>query len=147
MAPSSYQETSKRTIAGSSCQRTESARDARELKETRKPVRAARATCLGKPGKPILYSPPRHPTPSDEKQPPFSGRFPFSSEGYLTLVGKILCRTYESLRSATRVLGVHLLTSMSLSMSTTYFPSGFTFTKTYKRVQTRNRQSGVRWRL
>ena len=47
-----------------------------------------------------------------------------------TFVGSILCSVYESDFNATLVLGVHLLISISLSRSTTYFPSGFTLTST-----------------
>mmetsp|Transcript_166740 Transcript_166740/g.405240 ORF Transcript_166740/g.405240 Transcript_166740/m.405240 type:complete len:273 (-) Transcript_166740:299-1117(-) len=47
-----------------------------------------------------------------------------------TLVGRILCSAYESLRSATRVPATHLAMSISFSTSTTYLPSGPVFTST-----------------
>jgi len=47
-----------------------------------------------------------------------------------TLVGSTLCSVYESLRSATRVLGVSSAMSTLASTSTTYLPSGPTLTST-----------------
>mmetsp|Transcript_2884 Transcript_2884/g.6797 ORF Transcript_2884/g.6797 Transcript_2884/m.6797 type:complete len:348 (+) Transcript_2884:152-1195(+) len=48
-----------------------------------------------------------------------------------TLLGRILCSTYESARSATRVFGVTSLIAIFLSRSTTYLPSGPTLTSTF----------------
>jgi hypothetical protein len=47
-----------------------------------------------------------------------------------TFVGSNKCKAYESLRSATRIPAVISALSTPLSMSTTYFPSGWTFTRT-----------------
>lgn len=47
-----------------------------------------------------------------------------------TLVGNILWSTYESDFNATLVFGLHSSIFIDLSTVTTYFPSGFTFTKT-----------------
>lgn len=47
------------------------------------------------------------------------------------LLGRTLCRAYESLRRATRVVGVSFVTSIPGSKSTTYLPSGCTLTRIF----------------
>mmetsp|Transcript_5519 Transcript_5519/g.21191 ORF Transcript_5519/g.21191 Transcript_5519/m.21191 type:complete len:240 (-) Transcript_5519:89-808(-) len=68
------------------------------------------------------------PTISYVESGTFSTRMRLTSGS--TLFGRILWRAYESWRSATRQLGVTSFMSISLSISTTYLPSGFTFTST-----------------
>ena len=53
-----------------------------------------------------------------------------------TLVGSIRCSWYDPSLRATRVFIVHFSMSMSLAMSTTYLPSGPTFTNTFLRDMT-----------
>mmetsp|Transcript_31574 Transcript_31574/g.82540 ORF Transcript_31574/g.82540 Transcript_31574/m.82540 type:complete len:328 (-) Transcript_31574:228-1211(-) len=50
-----------------------------------------------------------------------------------TLDGSTRCSAYESFRNATRSLTLSLAMSIDLSMSTTYLPSGCTFTSTFLR--------------